>query len=445
MALFSVEFIDQQGKKFRAQIEARSADEAELKVKVRGYKPLSVKQSAPGQPEQVQKIQTTVQPQAAAQAKVVPKGEPVKVPSAQITIPSTPRRRRALFRGFKQKELTQFTQQLAVLIDAGLPLVKSLQILGNQMKPGYLKDVVIEVREDVESGSPLSDALAKHPRVFDKLFVNMVKAGEAGGVLDDTLARLAEFREKAETLRRKVISASIYPAFVLTIAAIVVIGVMVFIVPSFDKVYKDLKVSLPPITQLLRNFSNFMISNWSILLGCVVGLFVVFTIVIKTSAGKLLMDRMKLKLPVFGMIARKSAVAKFARTLGTLLKSGVPILEALNIVKNTIGNEAVSRAVADVHDAVREGESMAAPLQDSKIFDEMVVNMVNVGEETGELDSMLLKIADIYDSEVDTLVSGLIRLLEPMLILILGVIVGFIVIALFMPMVGLIQSFRKTG
>ncbi len=435
MALYTVEFFDQQQKKLRAQIEAKSPDEALLKVKVRGYKPISVRQA-----DQPSKVQTTVQPQSPK-----PKSEPLpKLSSPPVTTEKKLTKKSYFFKHYRQKDLTQFTHQLSVLIDAGLPLVKGLQILSNQMKPGYLRAVVTEIREDVETGSSLSDALAKHPKVFDKLYVNMVKAGETGGLLDETLKRLSEFREKAELLRKKVISASIYPAFVLSVAAVVVVGVMVFIVPNFDAVYRDLKVTLPPMTQFLRNISNSMVKWWWLIFLIPFLVLFLFTVMQKTRRGRLFIDRVKINLPLLGLIARKSAVAKFSRTLGTLLKSGVPILEALNIVKNTIGNEVVAQAVVKVHDAVREGESIAAPLHESKVFDEMVVNMVNVGEETGKLDSMLLKIADIYDTEVDTAVSGLIRLLEPMLILILGVVVGFIVIALFMPMVGLIQNFRKT-
>lgn len=440
MAVYTVEALDQTGKKIRAQVEATTANDAIMKVKVRGYKPLSVRESKPVVAE-VPKSHSSPQPQTIKPPTA--HNAPVEKPKTKTTMITKKEAKGVfLFKRVKAKQLAQFTHQLSVLIDAGLPLVRSLKILSDQLKPCYLKVVVSQVREDVETGSPLSEALAKHPNVFDKLYVNMVKAGEAGGVLDETLRKLAEFKEKAEELKRKVIGASIYPIFVLGIAFIVVLGIMTFIVPKFQDVYKDLKQDMPPMTMMLMWMSKFIINFWYIVV--LLPFFLVFGLILfsRTKVGRIFIDKLKLRLPVFGMITKKSSVAKFTRTLGTLVKSGVPILEALTIVKNTIGNEVVSQAVGQVHDAVREGESMTGPLQQSRVFDDMVINMINVGEETGELDSMLLKIADIYDSEIDTAVNSLVRLLEPMLILGLGGIVGFIVIALFMPLVGLIQGFK---
>jgi type IV pilus assembly protein PilC len=325
-------------------------------------------------------------------------------------------------------------------MDAGLPIVRSLKILGNQQKPGLLKNIVIEVSEDVETGSSFSEALAKHPKTFDKLYVNMVKAGEAGGVLDVILQRLASFMERMEALKRKIIGASIYPAVVITIAVAVVLAIMTFIVPKFQEVFKQVKVPMPSLTLMLMGISDVIKTYWWAILATPF----VFLFIVKawgrTKGGRLTIDRIKLNAPLVGPIIKKSVISRFCRTLGTLLQSGVPILEALAIVKNATGNEVVSNAIGTVHDSIREGESIAEPLAACGVFDDIVINMIDVGEETGELDKMLLKIADNYDAEVDAAVSALMSVMEPILIVGLGFTVGFIVVALFLPLISLLEG-----
>ncbi|HZE99900.1 MAG TPA: type II secretion system F family protein, partial [Planctomycetota bacterium] len=351
------------------------------------------------------------------------------------------KQRKAIFLGrVKHKQLTQFTQQLSVLMDAGLPIVRSLKILGNQQKPGLLKNIVIEVSEDVETGSSFSEALAKHPKTFDKLYVNMVKAGEAGGVLDVILQRLATFMERMEALKRKIIGASIYPAVVITIAVAVVLAIMTFIVPKFEEVFKQVKVQMPGLTVMLMDISNFIKGYWYVIIAFPFVLFFALTAWGRTKSGRMSIDRMKLHAPLVGPIIKKSVIARFCRTLGTLLQSGVPILEALSIVKNATGNEVVSNAIGTVHDSIREGESIAEPLAACGVFDDIVINMIDVGEETGELDKMLLKISDNYDAEVDAAVSALMSVMEPILIVGLGFTVGFIVVALFLPLISLLEG-----
>ena len=340
----------------------------------------------------------------------------------------------------KHKQLTQFTQQLSVLMDAGLPVVRSLKILSNQMRPSLLKNITSEVAEDVETGSSLSEALNKHPKTFDKLYVNMVKAGEAGGVLDVILQRLAGFMERMEALKRKIIGASIYPIVVIIIAIAVVLAIMTFIVPKFEDVFKSVKVNMPPMTVALMGISGFVKGYWFVLIFTPIILYFILKAWGRTKGGRHTIDRFKLHAPLLGPIIKKSIIGRFCRTLGTLLQSGVPILEALNIVKNATGNEVVASAIGKVHDSIREGESIAEPLAQSGVFDDIVINMIDVGEETGELDKMLLKIADNYDAEVDAAVSALMSILEPLLIVGLGFTVGFIVVALFLPLVSLLQG-----
>jgi type IV pilus assembly protein PilC len=338
--------------------------------------------------------------------------------------------------------LTQFTQQLSVLMDAGLPIVRSLKILTAQMKPGMLKGFIAEIAEDVETGSSLSDALAKHPRAFDKLYVNMVKAGEAGGVLDVILQRLSNFMERVEALKRKIIGASIYPAVVIGIAVMVVLAIMTFIVPEFRKVFTSVDVPMPAMTIFLMAFSDFCVNMWYMFIIIPVVGFFGLKFWARTESGAKILDKMKLHMPLLGTIIRKSVISRFCRTLGTLLQSGVPILEALQIVKNAVGNEVIAAAIDTVHGSIREGESIADPLAECGVFDDIVINMIDVGEETGELDKMLLKIADNYDVEVDASVGNLMSILEPVMIVGLGVTVGFIVVALFMPLISLLQGIK---
>ena len=340
------------------------------------------------------------------------------------------------------KALTQFTSQLSTLQDAGLPIVRSLKILEGQLERGPLKSTLSDVTEDVESGSPLSDALAKHPQTFDGLYTNMVKAGEAGGVLDVILSRLAGFMDKAQKLRRKVKGAMIYPIVVLVVTVSILLLIMIFVVPKFEEVFKQIPGigELPAITRGLQAVSRFLVDRWYVVFGTIFVLIVGIRAFKMSAPGRRFFDRLRLRLPIVGPLARKIVVARFTRTLGTLIASGVPILEALSICKNTAGNVVLEEALDKVHESVREGESIAEPLGESGIFDDIVVNMIDVGEETGELDKMLIKVADNYDEEVDVAVGSLVSIIEPLLILFMGGAVFLIVLGLFLPLMKLIQG-----
>lgn len=445
MPLFNVEAVDNQGKRIKTQIDAATANDAIMRVKVQGYKPVSVKEAksdgaAAAAPAAKPPTGATAAPAKGGPAPGAPAAPPPRAPKVRkkvgFTLPF-------LGGGVSHKQLTQFTHQFSVLMEAGLPIVRSLKILANQQKPGYLKDVTEQVAEDVETGSTLSEALSKHPRVFDKLYVNMVRAGEAGGVLEEVLKRLSDFMEKAQALRRKVIGASIYPIVVISIATIVVLAIMTFIVPRFKEVFQSVGVAMPAMTLVLLKISDFIKSYWFVLLLAPPAVYFLIKAWGRTKSGRFTIDKIKLKMPIVGMIIKKTITARFCRTLGTLLKSGVPILEALNIVKNATGNEVVAQAIGKVHDSVREGESIVEPLAACGVFDDIVINMIDVGEETGELDAMLLKIADIYDAEVDAAVAALVSIMEPLLIVGLGATVGFIVVALFLPLVSLLTGLTQ--
>ncbi len=436
MPTFSVEAIDAKGKRIKAEIDASSANDAITKLKAKGYKPTNVKEKTGG---------AAAEAPAASPAKDGGGGGAAVEVAEALPVESGTKKGGAFAMTFgrvRHKQLTQFTQQLSVLMDAGLPIVRSLKILGNQMKPSLLKNIVTEVAEDVETGSTLSEALGKHPRAFDKLYVNMVKAGEAGGVLDVILQRLAVFMERMEALKRRIVGASIYPAVVMTIAIGVVLCIMAFIVPKFQEVFKSVDVPMPAMTVVLMSISDFVTSPYFVvvLILLIIGFFCGIVFGGRTKGGRLFIDKVKLGFPLLGGIVKKSVCARFCRTLGTLLQSGVPILEALSIVKNAVGNEVIGIAISSVHDSIREGESIAEPLAASGVFDDIVINMIDVGEETGELDKMLVKIADNYDSEVDAAVSGMMSVLEPVLIVGLGFTVGFIVVALFLPLISLLQG-----
>ncbi len=342
--------------------------------------------------------------------------------------------------GVRPKQLCTFTRQLSTLQDAGLPILRSLRILEGQTRPGPLKNSLISVIEDIESGSTLSEAMSKQPKAFDNLYVNMVKAGEAGGALEVILQRLAEFKERAQSLKRKVQGAMIYPIAVITVAIGIVSFIMIYIIPKFQKIFEDFGTELPAITMMLIGISKFFVNYWYLIPAIPFGFWLLIKIVKKNRTGEYIVDKIALKIPILGKILQKSVVARTARTLGTLIASGVPILEALIIARDTSGNAVFRRAFDSIYTAIREGESMAVPLKEARITDDMVVNMVDVGEETGALDTMLYKVADVYDEEVNVLVEGLVSLLEPAMVVILGGIVGFIVIALFMPLIKLITD-----
>ncbi len=345
----------------------------------------------------------------------------------------------------KVKLLTQFTRQLSTLQDAGLPILRSLRILQEQQKPGMLRIAIRLVAEDVESGLSLSDSFARHPKAFDRLFVNMIRAGEIGGVLDIILQRLADFMEKADRLKRKIKGAMVYPIAVITAAFGIVAGLLVFVVPKFETIFADMGEKLPSVTRMLLDMSKWMVEDngWVYLICFPFFLILLTKVLRKSQGGAYFLDALKLKLPVFGQITSKSSVARFSRTLGTLLAAGVPILDALNITAETAGNEVYTKALRSVRESIREGESIAKPLRQARVVDPMVSNMIDVGEETGELDKMLEKIAETYDEEVEVMVSGMVSLLEPVMVIVLGVIVGFIVVALFMPMVGMMDAVSK--
>jgi type IV pilus assembly protein PilC len=338
------------------------------------------------------------------------------------------------------KTLTVFTRQLAVLIDAGLPILKSLHLLKEQEKNKTLQEVVQSLADSVEGGSTFSEALARHPTVFTKLYINMVKAGEAGGVMDEVLNRLAEFMEKSERLKARVKAAMVYPTLVLVFAIGIVTFLVTVIVPKFAEIFLEMDIDLPALTSVLIQLSEFSKRRWYVF---ILGFSLLVTGIkmsYKTEKGKFQMDKTLLKIPVFGDLFRKVAIARFSRTLGTLISSGVPILKSLSIVRETIGNEVVAKAVTMIHDSIREGESIVGPLRESKVFPPMVVGMVDVGEQTGNLAEMLIKVADTYDEEVDVAVQGLTSVLEPLMIITLAFIVGFIVIAMFLPLIKLMQG-----
>ncbi|QYU66113.1 type II secretion system F family protein [Leptolyngbya sp. 15MV] len=352
-----------------------------------------------------------------------------------------------------QKHLTLFTRQLSTLQDAGLPLLRSLQILEGQQKPGGMKRVLQSVCEEVEGGTSLSEAMAKQPRAFNRLYTKMVAAGEIGGVLDVILQRLAEFMEKAQRLKRKVKGALVYPAVVVLVAIAILVFIMVFIIPKFEEIFADFGVQLPALTRWLINTSRWVAGNtpgqtlpgWAIIVAAPFLLWGFFKLIRKSGPGRAATDMIMLNPPVFGPIIRKTVIARFTRTLGTLVSAGVPILEAITITKETSGNYVFEKALGKVHDSIREGESFADPLRESKTCDAIVVNMIDVGEETGELDAMLLKIADNYDEEVDVAVASLVSLLEPMMVVLIGGVVGTIVVAMFMPMVAMIEGLQGGG
>jgi len=346
----------------------------------------------------------------------------------------------------KRKDLTIVTRQLAILLSAGLPLIRSLRTLEKQAKNPAVQGVLGKTAEIVEGGATFAEALAQSPKSFDKLYLNMVRAGEASGAMEIILDRLASFMEKASRIAGKVKSALIYPCVILSISLLAVVGLMVFIVPSFRKIFKDLLgdgAELPGITNFLINVSDTMTSSWYFYVIGIVAVIVIYRIVVAIPAGKWGVDWCKYNMPLFGPIIAKTAISRFSRTLGTLMSSGVPVLSALSIVKETSGNEVVATAVQKVYDAVKEGEGIAVPLGKTKIFPEMVISMVEVGEETGKLPEMLDKIANTYDEEVDNSVSALTSLIEPLMIVALAGIVGTIVIALFLPLTKIIEQMAQ--
>ena len=340
------------------------------------------------------------------------------------------------------KDVSIFAQMFSVMMGAGVPLVRCLSILQGQTENMAFSKVILTIRSDVEGGSTLSAALAKHPRVFDTLFVNLVRAGEAGGILDGILKRLASYLESSEALKSKVKGALTYPVVILSIAGLVVLALIMFVLPQFKSIFESMNVELPFITQFLLQLSDMLVDWWFVIIPCIFVIPWAIMEFFRTEKGAKLYDTYILKMPAIGGMMRKMAVARFTRTLGTMITSGVPILQALEVTAATAGNVVIKEAVDSTRNSIREGESIAEPLKNSSVFPPMVVQMISVGEETGELDKMLMKIADFYEVEVDNAVKGLTSIIEPVVIVFMGLIIGGIVMAVFMPMLTLVKIGR---
>jgi type IV pilus assembly protein PilC len=413
MPTYQYEAMDHTGREVKDTIDASTQEEAQQLIRQKGFF--------------VTKIAERTK---AAKTKKAPKGKKAgKGKKKSFTIGK-----------ISTKQLCTFTRQLSTLQDAGLPILRSLKILEGQCKPGVLKNSLGDVVEDIESGSTLSDAFAKHPKAFDRLYCNMIKAGEAGGALEAILQRLADFKEKSQSLKRRIKSAMVYPIVVIGVACIIVGFILYFIVPKFEAIFADFGVPLPGMTIFLIEASHFVVQYFYVVFMAPLFIWIIIKLLYRNKTGAYVCDRILLLIPVMGAIVEKSTVARTTRTLGTLVQSGVPILESLNIVRDTAGNAVFERAFSRIYESIREGETIAQPLREARIVDDIVVNMIDVGEETGDLDTMLNKIADNYDEEVEALVESLVSLLEPMMIVVLGGIIGFIVIALFLPLITLIQK-----
>ncbi len=437
MATFQYEALDKTGKKQKGTIEAATSEDAIQRLRLQEYFPTTVRE------QKTKKVKGAVQESSSG-------------PTDLLAQPTAKKKRKGggiSIGGVPPKILTAFTRQLSTLQDAGLPLLRSLQILEGQLKPGLLKNVLSGVVEDVEGGSSLSEAMAKHPKAFNNLYCKMVHAGEIGGVLDVILQRLSEFMEKAEKLKRRVKGAMIYPAAVIIVAVGIVSGIMYYIIPKFTEIFEDFGVELPMPTVILIGASSWMAGNYPtpgdmpvpgivFVIFSIPGFVIFWKLIRKTKPGKAITDIILIHIPVIGTLIKKTTVARFTRTLGTLIAAGVPILEAISITRDTSGNYVFEKALGNVHDSIREGESFAGPLRESKVCDPIVVNMIDVGEETGDMDTMLLKIADNYDDEVDVAVGSLVSLIEPLLVLVLGGVIGGIVIAMFLPLVAMIESLQ---
>lgn len=417
MPTFAYEAMDSSGLEVKDTIEAPSEAEAQTMIREKGFYVTKIREKD-------------------RKKKDPKKGAAAKGPAAK----GGGKKKAFTIGGVKPKLLCTFTRQLSTLQDAGLPVLRSLRILEGQNKPGALKNALMDVIEDIEGGNTLSEAMSKQPKAFDNLYVNMVKAGEAGGALEVILQRLAEFKEKAQSLKRKIVGAMIYPAAVITVAVVIVSFIMLFIIPKFKEIFIGFGVELPGPTVLLISMSDWMMSYWYMLFVGPIAFWLFVKIVKKNKTGAYVMDWLSLRIPLIGKILHIGTIARVTRTLGTLISSGVPILEALLISRDTAGNAVFVRAFDNIYAAIREGETIAVPLKEARIVDDLVVNMVDVGEETGALDDMLYKVADVYDEEVEVRVESLVSLLEPIMVVVLGLIVGFIVIALFMPLIKLLND-----
>jgi type IV pilus assembly protein PilC len=401
MAEYAYEALDKGGKQVRGIIEAPNEDVIVEKLRGMGYYPLRV----------------SVHHTKASDFDLL------AMPGLKF-----------IFHRIRRKHIMTFTRQLATLIDAGLPILRSLRILEEQVESAIFKDIIGKISQDIEGGSTLSDAIAKYPKAFDNLYVAMVHAGEIGGVLEAVLNKIAEFLEKRQALIGKVRSAMMYPIVVLVIATLIVGFILIKIIPKFVDIFQQLGADLPLPTMILVNIANGITNHFlAVLLGAI-ALVLAIKYINKTRGGKLFFDTAKLKVPIFGTIFLKVAITRFAGTLSTLIAAGVPILQAIDIVRETSGNEVISRAMEQVYNSVKEGESIHEPMRESKIFPPLVCHMVAVGEETGAIDQMLIKVAEAYEREVDDTVNALTSIIEPVLIVILGAIVGAIVICLYLPL-----------
>jgi type IV pilus assembly protein PilC len=429
MARFNYVALDTRGQEATGLVEAPSSNAAISQLRQAGYFPTSVIEEAISSAD----------------------GKEARQRAAKMAGVTKPRAKKGIVlfqrKKVKSKILMIFTRQLATLIDSGLPLLRSLNVLAKQERDKVLKKTINKVADSVQSGNTFSDALALHPRIFNDLYVNMVKAGEVGGVLELVLNRLSEFQEKAAKIKNKVVAAMVYPGIVMTMAVGIMGFLLVFIVPKFETIFHDLlgDKPLPPVTRFVIGASDFLKNHGLIVLGIVIAAITLYKFIGRTRGGRFVIDSFKLRMPLFGNLNRKTAISRFARTLGTLVTSGVPILQALNITRATAGNASIARAISQVHDSVKEGESIVQPLEASRVFPPMVVSMVDVGEETGKLPEMLLKIADVYDDEVDNAVAAITSMLEPIMIVFLALIVGTIVLALFTPLISIITGLQQQG
>ena len=430
MPKYSYVAMDSRGKETKGTLDVASQNEAIGRLKEMGFFPTKV--------VEVDKDKAKPDAAAAAGAKKAPaKGKKGGMSmNLSIKIPGLSGR-------VKTKVLTTFTRQLATLVQAGLPLLRGLRVLEKQERNANLKRIIGEVGTSIEGGSTFSEALAQHPKVFNRLFINMVKAGEMGGVLEVVLKRLSEFMEKAQKIKGKVIAAMFYPVAVMVVAVVIMGVLMVFVIPKFKEIFEGALGNgqeLPGFTRFVLGISEAIQLHIVRTMIMVIIVVIIFNVFIRTKIGRRMFDKFKLKMPVLGPVVSKVAISRFTRTLGTLVSSGVPILQSLTIVKETSGNVIIGNAVTSVHESVKEGETITAPLEASNIFPPMVISMVDVGEQTGALPEMLMKIADNYDEEVDNAVAAMTSLLEPIMIVFLAVVVGSIVIAMFLPLIKLMET-----
>jgi len=418
--------LDARGQESTGLVEARSSNEAIGQLRQAGYFPTSVYEESKGGP-------------SGKVSRATAKAARVARPRTKISIVLFQRKK------VKPKIMMIFTRQLATLIDSGLPLLRGLTVLAKQERDTVLRNTINKLADGVQGGSTFSESLAQHPLIFNDLYVNMVKAGEVGGVLELVLRRLAEFQEKAQKIKNKVVAAMVYPIIVMTMAIAIMAFLLVFIVPKFEAIFHDMlgDKPLPTVTLFVIGVSNFVKNHGLVLLSLLIAAVAAYKLIARTRVGRSIIDRFKLRVPLFGDLIRKTAISRFSRTLGTLVTSGVPILQALNITRETAGNMVIAGAISQVHDSVKEGESIVQPLEASGAFPPMAISMIDVGEETGQLPEMLLKIADVYDDETDNSVAALTSMLEPIMIVFLALVVGTIVIALFMPLISIISGLQQ--